>query len=262
MKTTAKEFALVSQLQDEGIPFDGEVLEEMRAAYDGLELFQDPMDIETGVRDLDSGGTGYMLSIAIHNKSQRSIRLHEPRLKIPWRESEFHWIEDPRRKAPREYTYSFPDPGPTGFERDAVLNHRFGRRDSRLGPDGWIEGLLLGVGREPIPEEYRDRQRLNMLLSICDGRGNEYEHSVAFLVSRSKRRSGSIAKEIKRGILFASLDGRRTEVGDRRGLRRVGLTQRRGGKVGTRYLVTGGRWIHRLAHGGRFGPPTQPVAAK
>ena len=46
-----------------------------------------------------------------------------------------------------EYTYSFPEHGPAGFHRDVVLNHRLGR-DGRLNPDGWLEGLLLGLGRE------------------------------------------------------------------------------------------------------------------
>lgn len=210
MKITAKDLEHVSQLQDEGIPLDGEVLEEMRAADGGLELFQDPETIQTSIFDLDSGQTGYMLSIKIHNESQRSIQLKEPRLAILWREPDFHWLVDPLRKSPREYTYSLPDPAPVGFERDAVVNHRFGRRDSRLDPDGWLEGLLLGVGREPIPEEYHDRQRIKMVLSIFDGRDNRYELNVVFGVIRSKRPSRRLAKETKRGRLFASPDGPRS----------------------------------------------------
>jgi hypothetical protein len=252
--TTAKEFALLSQLQSEGIPLDGEVLEEMRAACAGLDIVQNPIAIETRVFDLDSGGTGYMLSSAIHNESQLSIRLHAPRLKIPWWEPDFHWLVDPRCKVPREYTYSFPDPGPTGFERDAVLNHRLGHRDRGLDPDEWLEGLFLGVGREPIPEEYHDRQRIEMPLSIFDGRGNKYELNAAFLVSRSKRRSVSIAKEIKRGRLFASVDGRRTEVA-------TGVAFAGQGEPKKWGRATWERWIRQLGYRGRVGRTTQRVAA-
>src|SRR5712692_1331055 len=182
-KTSPEELALAFQLRGAGIPLDAEVLKAMEAACRGLAIYQDPIIISTGIFDLYSGGTGYMLSIFIHNDAPRNVWLHEFRLEIPWWEPEFRWLEDPMRKVPREYIYSLPPPGVEGFDRDVVLNHRL-RRNGRISPDGWLEGLLLGVGQEPMPSGYRDRQTLNMRLSVFDERGNRFEADIKFLVDR------------------------------------------------------------------------------
>jgi hypothetical protein len=183
---SSKDLALAGQLLDAGIPLDGDVLEEAAArTCSRLSVFQSPNFIETNVFDLESGGTSYILSVALHNESDQVVRLQAFRLGIPWWENSFRWLEDPFRKS--EYTYSFPAPGPAGFERDVVLNHRLGDQ-GRIMPGDWLEGLLLGVGDEPIPEEHCDRQRIEMPLSIFDGQGNRYQLDARFYVSRAKRR--------------------------------------------------------------------------
>jgi hypothetical protein len=182
-KVSEGELVLASQLRGAGIPLDEEVLEGMQAACQGLSIFQIGAVHHARIFDLDSGGWGLMVTLEICNDSQRIVWPHECRVDMPWWERHFRWLEDPARKAPREFTYSFPPPGPTDFERDAVLNHRL-RRPGRLYPGECIEGFLLGVGQEPIPSNYRHRQSLEMRVWVYDERGGRFGADITFLVDR------------------------------------------------------------------------------
>ncbi len=193
-RVSNEELKLLGNLQREGVPFDGEVLEDLKAASRGLSIYQTGSILENTVFDLNFGGSGYMISLVIANDADTVICPHEFRLEIPWHEPQFRWLEDPSRKSPREYTYSFPRRGPEGFERSVVLNHRLGRK-GKLNPGGELDGLLLGVGQAPIPDEYSDRRGLLTRLSIFDERGNCYESDVELLVIRERQRKGGRAKE-------------------------------------------------------------------
>ena len=173
-----------------GIPLDDEVVKSVKAASRGLRLYQTGTPVDSNIFDLDSGGAGYILSIAIRNAADRVIRPVACRLKTPWGEARLRWLEDPLRRVPREYSYSFPAGGLYGFEREAVLNH-FLNRKTRLYPGDMVEGFLLGVGEECISDEYHDRRRLVTQLSVYDERGNRRDLDVSFLLSlfgRSRRR--------------------------------------------------------------------------
>lgn len=99
---------------------------------------------------------------------------------------------------PREYLYLFPSDGLAGFEPEVVLNHRLGSK-GKLFPGGDLDGLLLGVGREPIPEQYEDRQAVSMRLSIYEQRASPYILNLKFIVQREKQRSRR-AEESLRGV--------------------------------------------------------------
>ncbi len=186
-KLSKEQLVLASQLRGAGIPLDAEVLEAMQAACRGLSIYQTGTVVENRICDLVSGGWALMISLAICNDSPRILWLHEFRLEIPWWEPQFRWLEYPLGKVPREYTYSLPDPWPAGFEPDDVLNHRVGRK-GRLYSGDCIEGLLLGVGQEPMPSHYQDRQALDMRLWVFDERGNRFGADVKLLVDRSALR--------------------------------------------------------------------------
>jgi hypothetical protein len=74
-------------------------------------------------------------------------------------EARLRWLDDPLRRVPREYSYSFPAADLYGFEREGVLNHLLNRKIG-LYPEDMIEGFLLGVGEERISDEYQDRPQL------------------------------------------------------------------------------------------------------
>jgi hypothetical protein len=184
-KLTDDEFRALSRLQKGDIPLDEEVLEDIRGGSRGLSVFQagdSPPD--SSVFDLDSGGSGIMFPAAIYNDSNRPIWVHEFRLGKLWHDAQFRWLDDPLRTSPRTHSYSFPSPGPQGFEREEVLNHRVGRA-GRLNPGGCLEGLLLGIGQTRMPDEWRDRQMLVTRLLVYDGRGGrQYSSDLNLLVSR------------------------------------------------------------------------------
>ena len=187
-RVSQEELQGFSELRRAGIPLDEAVVEEIETASRGLVIRQSGNVAENCVFDLYSGGAGYMLATAIYNPSKRIHWAHEARLKLLWPESDFRWLENPLGKIPREYDYSFPPHGPEGFDPADVLNHRL-RRGCRIypDPDDCLEGLLLGVGQSPIPEQYVDRQGLKMRLSIYDERGIRYATHVILRVSREQR---------------------------------------------------------------------------
>lgn len=193
-KINKEELRLFAELRLGGIPLDEAVLEEMKVSCRGLAIYQSGTLVENAVFDLDSGGAAYMLAVAIHNDSDHVLRPQGPRLQMAWPESHFRWLENPCAKVPREYIYSFPPPGPVGFDRDAVLNHRLGPR-CKLDPGDWLEGLLLGMGQASVPDQYVNRQGLRMQLSILDGRGNRYASDVILRVSREGQKKRQQARE-------------------------------------------------------------------
>lgn len=197
-RVTQEELDRLFGLRSQGIPLDGDVLREMEHACRGLYLYQTPNILETAVFDLPDGGTGFILGLGIDNESDRIIVVQEYRLTIPWHESEFRWLEKPWTKKPREYLYLFPSRELDGFEPEVVLNHRLGR-EGRILPGPYFEGYLIGMGREPIPAEYGDRQFVRMQLSIFDQRARHYELNMKFLVGRETRRGCYPSREIVRG---------------------------------------------------------------
>jgi hypothetical protein len=198
-KISEEELKLFSQLRRGGIPLDEEVVEAMKAASRGLSMHQIGTINENTVFDLEFGMTGYLLSVAIYNDAKRIIRPREIHLEMAWPEPQFRWVEDPSRKIPKEFTYSFPPGGPEGFEREDVLNHRLGGK-GRLCPGDCLDGFLLGVGQEPIPEVYRDRQIVQTRLSIFDEQGNRYESRMKLAVSRGGQLRRRQSTENQRGV--------------------------------------------------------------
>jgi hypothetical protein len=185
-KLSNDEVRRLRDLQRGGILLDEEVLEGLKRASRGLSLFQSGNAAENEVFDLDDGGWGCTLSVAIHNDADRVIRLRHYRLQVPWHEPDFRWLENPLRKSPREPWYSFPPHGPIGFEPEDVLNHRVGSK-GQLNPGESFEGLLLGAGRGCLPDEFGDHQHVPSRLTVFGGRDDRCELEVTFWVHRRRR---------------------------------------------------------------------------
>ena len=182
-KVSPNELLRMTQILASGIPLDDGVVEDLRASCRGLSICQTGTVLENTIFDLEEGGTGYVVSIALENTSTKTMRIDQYRLDHPWPESGFHWLGDPLKKMPRESIYSFPKYGPEGLERECVLNHRVGPH-GRLVPGDCIEGLLCGVGQAYIPDKYHHRRRLSMRLSVLDGRGQETDLIIDTILNR------------------------------------------------------------------------------
>jgi hypothetical protein len=185
-KLSNEKLRQLRRLQGEGIPFDPQVVNDSERASRGLSLFQTGDPAENRVFDLYGGGCGCTLAIAVCSDSDGVICVQQYRLEVPTFEWNFEWLEDPLRKSPRGYSYSFPPHGPVEFDREDVLNHRIGRK-GRLNPRDSFEGLLLGKGQACLPDTLRDHQSMLAKLTIFDGRGDHYELEVNLWVSRQVR---------------------------------------------------------------------------
>jgi hypothetical protein len=183
---TSKDGMEFSELQALGVPLDGRVMERSRTAELGLYLrvFESPIDCT--ILDAQLGGTFLMIPVIICNDSPRVIRLDQCRIVLPWHDPDFRLLEDPWRKMPREYSYSSPKVPTLSFEREAVLNHRFGHQ-GRLNPGDSLDGLILGAGSQAIPDQYHHRQGVDVQLVIIDGKGKMYQESALVILDRSEQ---------------------------------------------------------------------------
>jgi len=207
MGITDEELRQFDEMRRRRIPLDAKVLRDMRASRKGLVIQQSGTAADNAVFDSALGETGFMLSIAIHNDSDRNARLQGARLDTSWPEWHFRWLENPLRRIPREYLYSHPSYGPDGFDPEVVLNHRLNGR-CKLLPDDWVDGLLLGAGQAPIPDEYVDGQQVQMRLTIFDGQGRPCALDVLLRVSLERQpRRGQARESLRtRGDLFSNQD--------------------------------------------------------
>ena len=180
---------LVRPLIAAGCPLEleGGALDNAPSAGSGLLIHQVGGVTESLVFDLDDGGTGYILSVAIINKLPGPVCIQDYHLELPWDDPHFRWLEDPPAGAPQRYLYCFPGMRALEFERDVVINGcRWKRTKAWLQPDRCIEGLLLGTGREPIPDQYKHGCFVDMELLVF-GAGSCFWSTVWVWVKRTGR---------------------------------------------------------------------------
>jgi hypothetical protein len=71
---TPKEFHLFNELRRGGIPIDETLWKERKAAFRGLVVHQSGCVLDNAIYDQGSGETCFVLSVAVTNRSDRSIR--------------------------------------------------------------------------------------------------------------------------------------------------------------------------------------------
>jgi hypothetical protein len=188
MKITQEELQLLEELHRSGTFLDPTVLEEARAACQGLQITQTGNYLENVVYAQAAGGVGIMVSVEIENISNRIIRIDAIRLRMPWYQGDFHLLKKPSSKEVRERgDYVLSACGSCGFDSSVVLNHRF-RRGSKLYPEDVVEGFLLGEGTSSVPQEYSDRVPVPIQLVVFTGEGKSYGSWMNLSLSREGQR--------------------------------------------------------------------------
>jgi hypothetical protein len=176
---TSKDEMEFSELQALGVPLDGGVVERSRTAELGLRIHLFQAGIDCTIFDAQFGGTFVMIHVVISNDSPQVVRLDQCRIELPWL--------DPSPNAP-----TLP------FERDAVINHRFGHQ-GRLSPGDSLDGMLLGAGSKAIPDQYQHREGVKVQLLIVDGQGKVYQENPRVMLDRSEQlRREKKARVLKR----------------------------------------------------------------
>jgi hypothetical protein len=163
--------------------------------------------VESSAFDLDCGhGTGYILPLHVAVDLPR-FKIYGWRLDLPWEDPQFHWLTDPLEYSSGEAMYQF---SPTlKYSRAEVINHRHVLQRGR-----GLEGLLLGLGFESVPDLYRHGSTVNAHLLLIDEMNREFPTEVQLWVDRSARidRKPTKATAKKRGKLFDKPDFEKVEI--------------------------------------------------
>lgn len=130
------------------------------------------------------GAAGYILCVAIaSNLPQFSISAFE--LDLPYK-GMVHWLDDPLEYDGSSTVYRFRGKYPLEFERDRVLNHLADvRRAYSKGQS--LKGMLLGLGTEPISDEFQHGRMIPAFLIVSDQFGREYRSPVSLWADRADK---------------------------------------------------------------------------
>lgn len=145
----------------------------------GLKITQVGGCTESEVFPLSRGRTGYIFWIKAVN-SLPNLVISRWKLRLPWPDPDFRWLDDPLGKAPWD-DYRFPGDGPE-YPREDVINHLV---DRPLEGRRVLEGALLGVGWKPIPAGFRHGQLVQAELSAVDQFDQKFSAEISVWVDRS-----------------------------------------------------------------------------
>jgi len=210
MKTYSRKVApdLTRQLVVAGVlPGDAQDGAVTQAAPPGLLIYQVGGVTESSVFDLDCGyGTGYRLSLHAA-VGLPAFGILGWVLDLPWEDSQFQWLADPKEYFSREEMYQVPGCATLRYPRDEVINHRKVLKRGHA-----LDGLLLGYGFESMPESYRHGEMVDASLVLIDELNRGFSTQVHLWVDRSAKMNPKRAKKSTRPGLFEKRDGAKYEL--------------------------------------------------
>src|SRR6266852_1582305 len=170
----------------------------------GLLMRQIGAVAESRAFDLKDGRSGYIVNIRI-TITQGAFAVAGFALELPWADGGLLLVEDPLESGARYNNYWFPGNDTLAFDRTAVINHFANvRRLLRRGKT--IEGLLLWVGSEPIPEAFVHGVLFPASLIVFDQYGNSFPAEVDLWADRSEREARDNRTRKSRPRLFSEPD--------------------------------------------------------
>jgi hypothetical protein len=174
-----------------------------------LKLFQEPQNglcikqvggiIESQIFEIESYGTGCILSVEIVNCASRPIYLRDFEIELPWMDRPFCLLSDPRDSDETSQSYRFYGTK-IEFARNTVLNWR-APSSTRFAKGKLVAALVLGQDPEPIPDHYRHGHTLEAKFSIVDQFRERHSESVILYVDRSAQFRPKVPRKL-RGALF------------------------------------------------------------
>jgi hypothetical protein len=149
----------------------------------GLLVYQEGGVIESRAFDF-YGAPGYIIR-AVITVNLPKFAIAGFGLELPWK-SYVRWLEDPREIDGRSVVYRFGGKEFPEFDRSEVLNHHADVR--RIWSRGAsLKGHLLGIGNEPIPEQYPHGAIIPAFLIIYDQFSRPYPTSVSLWTDRTAK---------------------------------------------------------------------------
>jgi len=169
-----------------------------------LRVYQTGGIIESTAFDL-SAGTGFTINLVVTSRVS-GFAVSHIELELPWEHTHVQWLEDPKVIDGPSRCYRFFGNQTLEFERNLVLNHRL-KRTQRFSAGESAEGLLLGLGSEPIPEKYAQGNMILAFVIIYDQIARRYQVPVQLWADRSMRKIRPARSDARRkGGLFAKRD--------------------------------------------------------
>jgi hypothetical protein len=169
---------------------------------DALRVSQTGAVIESAAFDWGAG-TGFKIQLLVTSRVARFAVSHIE-LKLPWKQGYFYWLEDPDVIDGPSRCYRFSGNQNLEFERNFVLNHRLKvTRPFSAGESA--EGLLLGLGSEPIPEVFSHGRMIPAFVDIYDQFARKCLVPVELWADRTARNTRPAGAR-RKGGLFAKRD--------------------------------------------------------
>ena len=167
-----------------------------------LRVYQTGAIIESTAFDF-SAGTGFTINLVVTSRVS-GLAVSYIELKLPWKHTQVQWLEDPKVIDGQSRCYRFCGNQNLEFERNLVLNHRL-KRTQRFSAGESAEGLLLGFGSEPIPEEHPHGKMIPAFVIIYDQFERMCQVPVELWADRSTRYTRP-ADAGRKGKLFDKRD--------------------------------------------------------
>jgi hypothetical protein len=130
------------------------------------------------------GAAGYIVSVTITIKLSR-FAISGFDLSLPWR-SYVWWLADPRDRVAHTPVYRFDRNYIPEFNRDEVLNHLSDVRRLRSRGES-LQGYLLGIGNDPIPEQFEQGAIIPAFLIVYDQYGEGHRSPLSLWTDRTGR---------------------------------------------------------------------------
>lgn len=195
---------LVRRLIAAGCPLDINESYNPLPLPSGLLICQVGGEFTNRAFDLNPPGTGYMLDLEIASNVRGLLVVRYFTLELPWEAPQFSWLPDPAESGTKKDPYVIPGTGGLEFPRKLVINHRTSAQ-GRLRRRDILDGLLLGMSFESIPDCFRHGAMVDATLCIVDQLERRYPSKITLWVDRSAKRLPRSPKR-PRKPLFEEVD--------------------------------------------------------
>jgi hypothetical protein len=130
-------------------------------------------------------GTGFKVCLTVTNHLPTSA-ISRFELELPWKQTYFQWLEEAVARDGKSPCYRFAGNPSLEFESSLVINH-YADVTNTLSAGQSMKGVLLGFGRDPIPEEFPHGSMIPASVRIYDQREHKYVSPVNLWVDRNKK---------------------------------------------------------------------------
>lgn len=150
-----------------------------------------------------AGGAGFTVSLVV-TINVRSFAISAFELEVPWGDT-VRFLEDPLEINGTSEIYRFGGRYQLEFHRNEVLNHHADvRRILRRGSS--LTGLLLAIGGQGIPDEFRHGTDIPAFVIVYDQYNWEHRSPISLWADRSAKLRPAANPKAKRRRLFECPD--------------------------------------------------------